>query len=292
MPGRAYALLTPARNEADLIERPLESVVRQTLRPVRWIILSDGSTDGTDAIVRRYAARYDFIELMRLEDTGTRDFRSKVRAVQHGYDAIRPMELDYIGNLDADVSFEPAYYGKIMQRMEDDPRLGIAGGVKYDLCDGVPRRVPNARDSVGGPVQFFRRACWDAVGGYAPARHGGEDTAAEITARMKGWRVESFPDLKVLHHRETGTAQQNRYGARFEEGLKAYLLGYHPLFFIARSIYRIPQPPRVLGALLAGLGYLHATATRQERDVSDALVAYLRKEQLGKLGLRWSRSAV
>lgn len=286
MPGRRYALLTPARNEADFLERTLESVVRQTVLPLRWIIVSDGSTDGTDAIVRRYAARHGFIELQRLEGTGARTFDSKVRAVQHGYAALRDVPLDYVGNLDADVSFDRDYYEQMIRRFEEDPRLGIVGGVKHELRNGVLRRLPCARDSVQGPMQFFRRACWDAIGGYRPIRRGGEDTAAEITARMKGWKVESLPAFAVLHHRETGSALRNRYSARFQEGQRAYVLGYHPLFFIARSVYRVPQPPVLVGALLAGLGYLYAAATGEERGVPQELVTYLRGEQLGKLGLR------
>jgi glycosyltransferase involved in cell wall biosynthesis len=286
MPGRRYVLVTAAKNEADLIEHPLDSIVRQTLRPLRWVIVSDGSQDATDEIVRRYQSRHDYIELRRIEHNGARSFRSKAAAINHCYDAIKDLKFDYIGNLDADVGLEPTYYAEMLRRFEADPRLGVGGGTAYDLCAGMFRRLPAARDSVPGPFQLFRRQCWEDVGGYLALSHGGVDTVAEITARMKGWRVQSFADLEVRHYRETGTATENCYAARFQDGFKAYALGYHPLFFLARILYRIPRRPLLLGAFLAGLGYACAVAIRQEREVSQELVAYLRGEQLRKLGLR------
>ncbi len=286
-----YALVTAAKDEADLIERTLDSIVRQTILPVRWVIVSDGSTDATDEIVHHYASRYAFIELQRLEGTSGRSFRSKAVAVQHGYEAIKHLDFSYIGNLDADVCLDPTYYEQILGRFEADSRLGIAGGTGYDFEEGQFRRLLSARNSVAGPFQMFRRQCWMDIGGYQPLAHGGIDAVAEITARMKGWRVELFRDIEVRHYRETGTATRNRYAARFQDGLKFYALGYHPLFFVARTVYRVCQPPRLLGALLAMLGYAYAVATRQERQVSRALVAYLHDEQLRRLRLRRTRSA-
>lgn len=290
MVSSTYVLLTAAKNEADFIERTLESVARQTVLPVRWVITSDGSTDRTDEIVKTYASRHAFIEFARRESADERDFRSKAIAVRHGYERVRHLPFDYIGNLDADVAFERTYFEQVLRRFELDPRLGIGGGRLLDLCNGRFSRLPCARNSVGGPVQLFRRACWEDVGGYLHVRYG-VDAVAELTARMKGWRVESFADLEVRHYRETGTATRNSYGARFHDGRKAYGLGYHPLFFIARTVYRIRQRPLLLGALLAALGYAYAAVAGQDREVSQELVAYLRDEQLRRLRLRRTRSS-
>jgi biofilm PGA synthesis N-glycosyltransferase PgaC len=63
-----YVLVTPARNEAQFIESTIQSVVAQTMRPLKWVIVSDGSTDGTDEIVSRYAVAHEWIELLRMPD--------------------------------------------------------------------------------------------------------------------------------------------------------------------------------------------------------------------------------
>src|SRR5215467_6869786 len=101
-----YVVITPARNEAHFIEQTLKSVTSQTVLPLKWVIVSDGSTDGTDDIVKQYAAQYPWIELLRMPERAERHFAGKVHAFNAGYTRVRDTEYDVVVSLDADISFE------------------------------------------------------------------------------------------------------------------------------------------------------------------------------------------
>lgn len=276
-----YALITAARNEEAFIEKTIQSVGQQTVRPIRWIIVSDGSTDRTDEIVLQYAREYAFIQLLRADNDTVRNFGSKARAVQAAYERLATaVDFQFVGNLDADVSFAPDYYENILAKFAENPRLGLAGGTRLDFCQGKFRPKPSARNSVGGPYQLFRRQCFEDVGGYLPLEYGGIDAVAEITARMRGWQVESFPQYIVYHHRCTGTANRTVWDASIRAGIRDYLIGYHPLFELMRGVSRLSQKPVILGSLFWMGGYFSAYLRRRPRPVSDEFVAYLQQEQL------------
>jgi len=278
-----YILVTAARNEAAHIEQTIRSVTAQTLPPQRWIIISDGSTDETDEIVRNFAAQFPYIELLHVEPDGERNFGSKALAVNAGYEKIRQIEHKFVGILDADVSFDTDYYKQVIQRFENHPDLGIAGGVLDDVVDGKPvRQMTNPEWSVSGPVQMFRRKCWQAIGGYLPIR-GGIDAAAEVMTRMNGWTVRAFPELRVLHYRQTGAENHSLAGIFFHVGLEDYHLGYHPVFFLAKSLRRFRCRPVMIGGLLMICGYGWAVLSRKPKKVPAEVVRYLRQEQMERL---------
>ena len=159
--GRGYVLATAAYNEERHIGHTLRSVAHQTLRPRRWVIVSDGSTDRTDEIVRSFANSHPFIELLRVEKSEAHDFASKVHALRQGFDRVRDVEYDFIGVLDADLEFEPDYFARLLAHFADEPRLGVAGGNIVQVIDGaVVPRVKNL-NSVAGAVQLFRRECFE-----------------------------------------------------------------------------------------------------------------------------------
>ena len=274
-------LVTPAKNEEAFIEKTLASVASQTIRPQRWVVVSDGSTDRTDEIVARYAARHDFIELVRREGT-TRHFGNKVYAFRAGYERLQGVAYDFVGNLDADIELPPDYYERILHRFAEDDRLGLAGGVRRDLCNGRFVDVHCARNSVGGPFQLFRRACYEAIGGYIPLQLGGIDAVAEIMCRQHGWRVRSVADVVAHHYRCTGTAKGNVYQAAFRGGKKLYVIGYHPLFECVK-LMRFRRPSDLLKNLCELAGYAAAALGRYERQVPDDFVHFLRAEQLDRL---------
>lgn len=284
MEKNAYVLVTPARNEAASIEKTLKAVISQTILPKKWVIVSDGSTDRTDEIVREYAAKHNFIQFIRVESDETRNFASKVRAIQKGSAQLKGIEYEFFGNLDADVSFEPDYYERILEKFEQDPKLGIAGGAVLDQQLGRFRnRYGNSDECVAGAVQLFRRECYEAIGGYLPLKYGGEDAVVLDMARMHGWEVRSFPEIEVLHHRRTGTAETNLYRTRFLEGKEDYVLGYHPLFFLAKCAYRVLEAPYLVGSLLRLCGYCWSSCIREERPVPADFVKYLRQRQMRRL---------
>jgi poly-beta-1,6-N-acetyl-D-glucosamine synthase len=287
MDKESYVLITPARNEEAYIEKTIESVISQTILPKKWVIVSDGSTDRTDEIVSDYVARYDFIQLLRVAGDGNRNFGSKVNAFNAGYKQLEGIDYDFIGIVDADVSFDSDYYENVLARFEQNPKLGIAGGIFFDVYDGKSHGKPHkalvSLNSVRGPIQLFRRRCYRDIGGYIPQKLGGEDTVAEVMARMYGWEVQSFPKLKGLHHRLTGTEGLTIWRARFRQGIVAYSLGYHPLFQIAKCLYRVAEKPSFIGSILTMCGYYWSALRQDERIVSTDFVKYIRQEQMHRL---------
>ncbi len=285
-----YVLVTPARNEERFLEHTIQSVVAQTILPRKWVIISDGSTDRTDEIVERFAAKHRFITLLRRPSTReARSTGSKVRAFHAGYELLQGVTYDYIGNLDADVSFAPDYYQQIFGRFQANARLGIAGGLIHELVDEsfVPQWISS--NSVAGAVQMFRRDCYEQIGGYLPCRFGGEDAGVEITARMHGWDVQTFPELEVCHHRRVSAGEGPLVRTKLRHGMCHYSLGYHPLFEMVRNAYKISERPYVVGSLLTSLGYFWAMLTGMKRELPEDVVRYLRSEQMERLRVLFKR---
>ncbi|MGH1362061.1 MAG: glycosyltransferase [Calditrichia bacterium] len=279
-----YTLITPARNEEAYLEKTIQTVIAQTILPQRWVIVSDGSTDRTDEIAGKYAAEYDFIQLIANDADAERNFGSKSKAIEYGYKQLSGIDYDYIGNLDADVAFAPNYYEQILTKFEENPKLGVAGGIRYDLVSGETfEKVMCAKNSVGGPFQLFRRECYEKIGGYLPLKYGGVDAVAETMARMHGWQVQSFDEYRVNHFRRTGTAGRGIIHARFRAGIKDYLIGYHPLFQLLRGTYHMLGSPFLIGGAAFLSGYFWAALRRLKRPVSDEFVSYLRTEQMARL---------
>lgn len=276
-----YVLITPAHNEADFIDKTLESVCAQTSPPERWIIVDDGSTDKTAEIISKYAARYPWIEVVHRPEHLDRSFAAKVQAFNAGLERAQPLQFDVIGNLDADLSFEPNYLEFLLGRFSEDPKLGVAG------TPFLENGYDSARDSfegvnhVAGGCQLFRRQCFQDVGGYVPNRAGGIDWIAVTTARMKGWTTRSFPEKRFHHYRSLGTAGRSGRAAIFSYGEKDYYLGNSPIWQLFRVAYWMTKRPVQGLALLAGYGW--AALRRIKRPISPQLIRFHRREQMKKL---------
>jgi poly-beta-1,6-N-acetyl-D-glucosamine synthase len=278
-----YVVVTPARDEALFIELTIKSVVAQTVRPLKWVIVSDGSTDGTDDIVRRYVADHPWIELVRMPERRGRHFAGKVHAFKAGYARLKGVEYGAIASLDADISFDENYCSFLLQKLADNPSLGLVGTPFRDISKpAYDYRFVNI-EHVSGACQLFRRECFEEIGGYVPVKIGGVDQIAVITARMKGWKTRTFTDTACLHHREMGTAQDGLLKARFRHGAKDYAFGNHPVWEVFRTVYQMTRRPFVLGGLLLASGYFWALVRRVERPVSPELVAFVRREQMQRL---------
>lgn len=284
MSNKDYVIVTGARNEQDYIEITIQSVIAQTIRPKVWVIVSDGSTDRTDEIVRNYESRFDFIKLLRLEDDGRRSYGRVAVVVNAGYDQLRDLKFNYFANLDADIGLEPAYYERMIEKFEQSPKLGAACGMILENIKGQYQRDGRRLNSTPGAIQVFRRECYEAIGGYRSLRTGGQDTIASAMARMKGWETGSFPEPTALHYRPTGTGGGTSVlRARHIEGIMDYNLGAHPLFELAKLIRRFDEPPYVLGSVARMIGFLKSWMSRQERQVPAEVVRFIRREQLQRL---------
>jgi len=278
----SYVLITPARNEAAFIEQTIKSVARQTVLPMKWVIVSDGSTDGTDDIVKKYAAKNTWIELVRMTERKERHFAGKVHAFNAGYAKVRDLQYDIIGSLDADISFEENYFSFLLRKFAENPQLGVGGtpfregNVQYDYRF-------SRKEHVSGACQLFRRECFDSIGGYVPLKAGAIDLTAVVTARMKGWKTETFTDKFCTHHRPMGTAKAHIVVATFKSGYGDYRMGVHPIWQLFRSIYQMSRRPFVITGAMLMTGYLWAMLTNAQKPVSIEFVSFRRKEQMGWL---------
>ncbi len=184
-----YVLITPARNEEAFIEKTIEAVTRQTVLPIRWVIVDDGSTDGTAEVVRRRVARYPWIEMLQMPPHGQRSFAGKVYAFNAGYQRVKPLAYEVIGNLDADISFDHDYCEFLLSQFRDDARLGVAGTIFEEDGYNSGSDGFEGETHVPGGCQLFRRRCFEEIGGYIPNPAGGIDWIAVTTGRMMGWRA-------------------------------------------------------------------------------------------------------
>jgi glycosyltransferase involved in cell wall biosynthesis len=278
-----YALVTPARNEEAYIEKTIRSVISQTVKPAKWVIVSDGSTDRTDEIVSDYLAKHHWMELIRMTEHADRHFAAKVRSFNTGMERLQSTEYDIIGNIDADISFEPDFFEFLLKKFEEEPQLGVAGtafveggSIAYDYT------IVNV-EHVSGQCQLFRRKCFEGIGGYVPIKGGGIDWTAVTTARMMGWKTRTYVDKTFIHHRKMGTGASGTLGAWFKLGRKDYLLGSHPLWEVLRGIYQMKRSPYIIGALFLLSGYLWSYVRRVERPIPQQLIEFSRGEQMRRL---------
>jgi glycosyltransferase involved in cell wall biosynthesis len=278
-----YILITAARNEVRFIEKTLSSVAAQTVLPERWFIVDDGSTDQTAEIIENFARRFAWIELIRQPQRAERSFAGKVNAFHTALQRAESLQFEVVGNIDADISFEPDHLAFLLQKFSEDPRLGVAG------TPFTEEGYDSAQDSfegerhVAGQCQLFRLQCFREIGGYVPNPAGGVDWMAVTTARMKGWKTQSFLQKRFHHYRPMGTAETSGIGALFSYGQKDYYLGGSPVWQLFRVCYRSTKRPFLVGGLALLGGYCWAGLRRVQRPVSPELMRFHRREQMTKL---------
>ncbi len=281
-----YVIVTPAFNEAAQIERTIQSVVAQTIRPTRWVVVDDGSTDDTGRIVLEYCQRHDWISYLRREKVaGQTYFASNVYAIQEGIRSLADMDYAFLAILDADIELCPDYYEAVLGRFERYSELGIATGTYLEKEGDCLVEARIDRRSTPKAIQVFRRECYEQIGGYIPFRNGGEDSGVEVLSRMHGWQTWSFRDIQVIHHRPVGTGDgHSLLRARFQLGFRDYCLGTHPAFMTFKCAKRsVWERPYLISGLLRLAGFWYGYLRRESRQLPIDAVRYLRKEQLRRL---------
>jgi len=278
-----YALITPARNEAAFIEKTIESVIRQTVLPTKWVIVNDGSTDDTGAIAAKYVAQHDWIELVNRPVRKERHFAAKVHAFNAGQEKLQGVQYEIIGNLDGDVLLDADHFEFLLGKFREDVTLGVVGTVFREEGYNSETDSFEGQTHVSGQCQLFRRECFEKIGGYVPNKAGGIDWIAVATARMMGWKTRSFREKSFFHYRHLGTAERGVLASMFSYGEKDYYLGGHPVWELFRVGYRIMKWPYVFGGVALGTGYLWAMLRRTKRPVSKELMVFHRREQMQKL---------
>jgi len=278
----SYVLITPARNEEAFLEETIHSVMSQTVLPKKWVIVSDGSTDRTDDIAKKYLTICSWIELVRMPERRDRNFAAKVRCFNAGAKRVQDEAFDIIGNLDADVTFGSGYFEYLLSKFVADAQLGVAGTPFVEGDSAYDYRF-TPTEHVSGACQLFRRECFNQIGGYVQVKGGGIDWIAVTTARMKGWRTQTFLDHCCYHHRPMGTASVGRLRSNFRLGQQDYYLGGHPLWQFSRACYQMTRWPYLVGGLGLFAGYVWGWLIGLERPVSADLVRFHQREQIDRL---------
>ena len=250
---------------------------------MKWVIVDDGSTDRTPEIVSRYLVRYPWMEMVQMPQRRDRSFAAKVGAFNAGYERLKDLDYEILGNLDADLSFDADYFEFILSKFKEDANLGVAGTVFKEDGYSSEQQSFEGHNHVAGGCQMFRRSCFEEIGGFIPNKAGGVDWMAVTTARMMGWKTESFREKSFFHYRHLGTAERSVLSSLFSYGEKDYYLGGHPVWELFRVAYRATKQPYIIGGLALGLGYCWAFLKRTPRPVSRELMAFHRKEQMTKL---------
>jgi len=279
----AYVLVTPVYNEGAYIGQTIASVLSQTILPVEWIIVSDRSTDHSDEIVKEAAREHPWIKLIRAEDNQGIAFERVVLNTEKGIASISVRDYSYLGLLDADVAFQVDYFERLMEEFSQDSQLGLAGGVAIDI--GRPKdQFPRNRQDVPGALQFFRRECFESLGGLVAIPEGGWDCITCAAARMNGYKTKLVTDLVVDHLKPRNVSQGRVLKRRWQMGVRDYALGYHPLFEFVKCTSRIfREKPLILGAIAWFLGYLGASLQNRKRIIPKYLLAHVQKEQMNRL---------
>jgi glycosyltransferase involved in cell wall biosynthesis len=276
-----YVVITPARNEAERIEGTIQAVASQTIRPREWVVVDDGSTDGTGEILDSCAARYPWIRVLHRSDRGFRKPGGGViEAFNEGLAALQSREWEFIVKLDGDLTFEPNYFQECLNRFFENPRLGVAGGGVYHKTEAGLDLEGGPKFHVRGATKIYRRACWEALGGLIQAP--GWDTLDEVKANMLGWETQSFPELILVHHKPTGSAD-GTWGNWVKNGRANYISGYHPLFMFIKCLGRLTQKPYLAVAVALFWGFISGYWKQIPQIEDKALIRYLRQQQIRRL---------
>lgn len=266
--GTDYILISPVRDEEQYIEQTISSVINQTIKPSRWIIVNDGSSDRTPEIIDSYRKRFDWIEILRIDrDTARQPGSPVVNAFNRGYDLVKDSEFDFVVKLDCDLRFASDYFEKLLQEFEKDPRLGIGSGIYFeDHGKGwTPVKMPLYHTA--GACKFMRKECFNQIDGFVVAK--GWDTIDEIRAQMRGWRTRHFEDLAMYHLKNEGSGI-GLLKTNAMHGEIFYLTGGSKFFFIMKVLHRIVTGrPVLIGGIMLLYGYLKPLIQKRKRLVSD-----------------------
>jgi poly-beta-1,6-N-acetyl-D-glucosamine synthase len=287
-----YVVITPVRNEENHFGETITSMVCQTLRPMRWVIVNDGSGDRTGELADRAAREHDWIWVVHRKDRGYRNQGGGVvEAFYEGYRLVKNEPWEFLSKLDGDLSFAHGYFADCLEQFAADPKLGIGGGSVWSRSDkGLFNDGANdPKFHVRGATKIYRRAAWADIGGLMQTV--GWDTIDEVKANMFGWTTRSFTDLKTIQHKATGAAD-GVWKNWFKNGNANYIVGYHPLFMSMKCLRRMLDRPFLIAGVALAAGFLSGYIKRTPQVPDIDAIRYLRRQQINRLRFRdnlWCR---
>jgi glycosyltransferase involved in cell wall biosynthesis len=276
-----YVIISPVRNEADFIETTIQSVLGQTILPEEYILVNDGSTDGTDEIIDHYTRQHSWIRKINRTNPVHQPGAGVVAAFYAGFDQIKTKDWDYVIKLDGDLKFETDYFEQQILRFRNNPKLGITSGKTYQPRGDrlVLDRMPD--DHTRGPAKMYKRTCWEQIGGIDPVL--GWDTLDELKAQVRNWETRSFPEIVLIHYKPIGYKQKNIIKREWKAGERLHFLGYYWPFVLARGCYHMLQKPYWVAGMLNILGFIKAEIANSEQIPDRSIIRHLRKKQKQRL---------
>lgn len=259
-----YIIISPVRNEEKYLPNTIKSIVEQTIHPIAYILVDDGSTDKTAEIIKQASSEHPWIHYVGRVDRGERKVGPGViEAFYDGYDKIKDKKFDYICKMDGDLTIGPNYFETLLNKFDKDHCLGSASGKLFlDLGNGELAEERIIDESVLGGMLCLKKKCFQDIDGFV--REVMWDGIAFHRARIAGWKTRSFrdPELMIYDHRLMGSSNKSIYHGRIRWGWGQYFMGTHPLYILAVGLYRMRERPFIIGGILIVLGYLKGFITR------------------------------
>ena len=280
-----YVLVSPCKDEADYIEATLKSIEAQTIQPVQWVIVDDGSTDNSVELIKDYQKRMPFIKIVHRQSGERKVGAGVILAFNEGYAAI-DVEYDFVCKFDVDLDLPEKYFETVLQAMEADPQLGTYSGKAYYKHPQTGELVSEmcGDEASVGMIKFYRKKCFEQINGFVAEV--GWDGFDCHSARWYGWRAMSRDGehLNFIHLRPMGSSQKNIYKGRIRHGKGQWLLGAHPLFFLASSLLRsVKQRPYITGTFYSMYGYFKAWKDGEQRFGDKDITKFIQAYQLRAL---------
>lgn len=274
--GSRYILVSPVKDEAKYVETTIQAVLHQTVRPHRWVFVDDGSRDGTHDILESYARSVDWITLVTIHRDATRQPGSGIiQAFHEGLKTVQDEVADFIVKLDCDIDFPPNYFGRLIERFQQDSTLGIASGIYLERPrkKWIPIKMPGYH--AAGQTKMVRTQCFHEIGGFVASR--GWDSFDEIKAQSAGWKTRHFEEIQFYHLKLEGSGIGFLRTSQML-GEVYYLTGGGPFFFFLKCLYYVfAAKPLFLGAVMMLFGYLKPLLTRKPRLVTPAEAKFYRR---------------
>jgi glycosyltransferase involved in cell wall biosynthesis len=284
-----YVIITPAHNEQSNIDYVLKSVVSQTLLPVQWIIVDDGSIDDTGKIIQKYLEKYPWIKLVENNNKGeARSGGAKVvRAFLLGCENLDTSDYDVIAKLDSDLTLPHEYFEIIMRTFGEDERIGLCGGQLLINVNGNWVIENNAEYHLRGAIKAYRKSCLEEIGGIPVTQSW--DSLDEMKAMYLGWKVKVIP-LFVKHHRITWSNTNRGLQYAYSYGEQSYKDGYDFILACSRAFFfGMRTNPKIISIFWFIAGFLNGVVSGTNQEVDPRLASFIRHFQYNRLKMKLLR---
>jgi biofilm PGA synthesis N-glycosyltransferase PgaC len=270
-----YSIISPVKNEKSNIQKTIDSVLNQIIKPIEWIIIDDSSHDGTEIILKKTAEKYPWIKVIKCHENQLKDYSSRVVFLfNYGFNKLS-QKVDFISKLDGDVSFDSEFYKNILNAFLDNPKLGIASG--HLTKNNIPEPILKTPFiCTRGATKTYRMKCLEDIGGIITFQ--GWDTLDNVAARSKGWEVAILPEY-FEHLKLEGSKVGNSYFSSYRTGFYNGSIPYLWIYFLVKITSILLSKPIILGSILQLSGYIKGRYFNKNRPYPEYIVKQLHFEQ-------------